>query len=129
MIVVDSSVWINHFRNVPSQQVLTFRKVRPDLIIAGDIIVIEVLRGLRSEQDAVTLQRKFLAYGVTSMINSELAFTGAAYYRALRSLGVTVKKLADLIIATYCIENGHHLLHQDRDFDHFERHLDLKVLR
>jgi predicted nucleic acid-binding protein len=35
----------------------------------------------------------------------------------------------DLIIATYCIERGHVLLHEDRDFDPFERHLGLKVWR
>ncbi len=129
MIVVDSSVWINHFRDIPSEEVLSLRQIEPDSIIAGDLIVLEVLRGLDSEEDAVTLQRKFGAYGVTPMLDPKLAFIGAAYYHALRSRGVTVKRLADLIIATYCIELGHYLLHQDRDFNHFERHLGLRVIR
>jgi predicted nucleic acid-binding protein len=129
MIVVDSSVWINHFRDTQSRQVLTLREIEPDSIIAGDLIILEVLRGLRTEEDAVTLQRKFDSYGVTPMLDPRLAFIGAAYYRALRSRGVTVKRLADLIIATYCIELGHHLLHQDRDFDAFETHLGLRIVK
>jgi len=40
---------------------------------------------------------------------------------------VTIRKTADLIIATYCIERGHTLLHDDRDFDPIEEHLGLRV--
>ena len=128
MIVVDSSVWIGHFKDIESEQVLTLRRTPADSIVAGDIIVLEVLRGFSSEEQAVRFQRKFDAYGITSMLDPRLAVIGAAYYRALRRRGVTIRTVADLIIATFCIENGHHLLHQDRDFDHFERHLGLRVL-
>lgn len=51
----------------------------------------------------------------------------AARYRALRALGVTIAKTADLIIASFCIAHGHSLLHRDRDFDAFERHCGLRV--
>ena len=129
MIVVDSSVWINHFRDVTSRAVATLRTIEPDVILAGDVIVLEILRGIRSERDAIEVQQAFLAYGITSMLDGELAVTAARHYRALRARGITNAKLADLIIATFCIERGHHLMHEDRDFDHFERHLDLKVWR
>lgn len=43
----------------------------------------------------------------------------AAHYRTLRAGGITVRKTIDVIIATYCIEHGHQLLHDDRDFEHF----------
>jgi predicted nucleic acid-binding protein len=43
--------------------------------------------------------------------------------------GVTVRGTVDAIIATFCIERGHVLLHSDRDFDGFELHLGLIVLR
>lgn len=129
MIVVDSSVWIHHFRDLYSPQVSLFRQIAPNSIVAGDVIVLEVLRGLDSERAAVALQRKFDAYGVISMLDAELAATGAAYYRSLRRRGITIRKLADLIIATFCIERRHQLLHQDRDFDHFERHLGLRIAR
>jgi predicted nucleic acid-binding protein len=41
---------------------------------------------------------------------------------------MTVRKTVDTLIATFCIENSHQLLHQDRDFSHFEKHLGLRVL-
>ncbi|MEO7221160.1 MAG: PIN domain-containing protein [Devosia sp.] len=129
MIVVDSSVWIAHLRDEVSTQVTTLRAIRPTLIVMGDVILLEVLRGLGSEREAEVLGRKFAAYGVVSMLDHDLAAIGAANYRALRRLGVTVRTVPDIIIATYCIEHGQELLHQDRDFDHFERHLGLHVVR
>ena len=129
MIVVDSSVWIHHLRDLQSPQVSLFREIEPASIVAGDVIVLEVLRGLDSEREATALQRKFGVYGIVPMLDAELAISGAAHYRALRRRGITVRSPIDIIIATYCIERGHHLLHQDRDFDHFERHLGLDVVR
>lgn len=128
MIVVDSSVWIDHFRDNQTKEVDRFRTLRPDSIVVGDIIVLELLRGLDREEEALELQRKFDAYGVVSMIGPRIAYISAAYYRALRRRGITTRTLADLAIATYCIENGHHLLHSDRDFEPFERYLGLRVL-
>ncbi|OEO30948.1 hypothetical protein VW23_018685 [Devosia insulae DS-56] len=129
MIVVDSSVWIDHFRDLHTEEVVRFRALAPHAILVGDIIVLELLRGIDSEKDAVQLQRKFDAYGIASMLNPRLAYIAAAYYRSLRRRGITIRTLADLAIATYCIENGHHLLHGDRDFEPFERYLGLRVLR
>ena len=129
MIVVDSSVWIDHFKGRQSEEVVRFRALAPHTILLGDVIVLELLRGIDSEKEVVELQRKFDAYGVESMLGPSLAYIGAAYYRALRRRGVTIRTLADLAIATYCIENHHHLLHSDRDFEPFERYLGLLVLR
>jgi predicted nucleic acid-binding protein len=129
VIVVDSSVWIDHFRDIPTEEVVRFRALAPHLIVVGDIIVLELLRGLSSEKKALELQRKFDAYGVEPMLNPRLAFIGAAHYRGLRRRGITIRTLADLAIATYCIENQYQLLHNDRDFEPFERHLGLRVLR
>ena len=37
-------------------------------------------------------------------------------------------KTIDSLIATYCIENNVPLLHNDSDFDGYERHLGLQVI-
>ena len=128
MIVVDSSVWIDHFRDNRTKEVDRFRALSYDLILVGDVIVLELLRGLDREEEAVKLQRKFEVYGIVSMLDPRLAYAGAAHYRALRRRGITIRTLGDLMIATYCIENHHHLLHSDRDFEPFERYLGLHVL-
>jgi predicted nucleic acid-binding protein len=44
---------------------------------------------------------------------------------AVAQSGVTVRKTADVIIASFCIDNGHSLLFSDRDFLPFARHLGL----
>ncbi|CBL46148.1 PilT-like protein, N-terminal fragment [gamma proteobacterium HdN1] len=41
--------------------------------------------------------------------------------------GLTVRKTIDCLIATYCIESKISLLHSDRDFDAFAKHLGLKL--
>jgi hypothetical protein len=46
----------------------------------------------------------------------------------LRRLGVTVRKTIDAAIATRCIESRYDLLHNDRDFDPFAKHLGLRVV-
>lgn len=129
VIVVDSSVWIDHFRGIRTPEVDRFRALDPGTILVGDVIVLELLRGLDREEQAVKLQRQFEAYGIEAMLDPQLACTAAAHYRALRRRGITIRTLADLVIATYCIENRHHLLHSDRDFEPFELYLGLRVLR
>jgi predicted nucleic acid-binding protein len=63
------------------------------------------------------------------MVGVPNALAAAANYRALRRKGVTVRGTIDCLIATFCIENSLPLLHNDRDFDPFEEHLGLQVVR
>ena len=55
-------------------------------------------------------------------------YKAAKNFRALRRLGVTVRKTIDTVIATRCIESGYELLHNDRDFDPFAKHLGMRVV-
>jgi predicted nucleic acid-binding protein len=57
-----------------------------------------------------------------------LAVASAQNYRSLRSRGHTIRKTVDCLIATFCLLEGHSLLHRDRDFDLFEIHLGLRVI-
>jgi predicted nucleic acid-binding protein len=45
-----------------------------------------------------------------------------------RSRGHTVRKTIACLIATFCLTEGHSLLHRDPDFDPFERYLSLQVV-
>ncbi len=56
-----------------------------------------------------------------------VAIVTAQNYRTLRARGVTVRKTIGALISTYCINRGHVLFHSTRDFEGFERHLDLRV--
>lgn len=128
MIVADSSVWIDNIRRNDTRQVRILLASATLDIVAGDIVVLEVLRGVRSEREALIQEERFRRYGITPMLDPKIAVLAATNFRRLRSLGVTIRSSVDLVVATYCLAHGHQLLHDDRDFDHFERHLGLKVL-
>ncbi len=54
MIVADSSVWIDNIRQRDTPQVRLLRASEQNDVIAGDIVVLEVLRGVRSEREAAS---------------------------------------------------------------------------
>jgi predicted nucleic acid-binding protein len=65
---------------------------------------------------------------VVPLLGAALAVAAARNYRRLRELGVTVRKTAELMIGTFCIEHGYGLLHDDRDFGPMAAHLGLRVV-
>ena len=128
MIVVDSSVWIAHLRNDDTATVRKLRTLQePDQILIGDLILLEVLQGARSERHAAFIERQLRQFATASMLSPALAPRIARNYRHLRDRGVTLRKTIDMIIATFCIEGGHRLLHADRDFDPMVAHLGLRT--
>lgn len=127
MIVVDSSVWIDNLHDHDTEQVRCLSAIDHPDILVGDIILLEVLRGARSERDAQRIERNMRQYRIVQILDDQLAGIAAANFRRLRSLGITIRKSADLIIGTYCIEHGHALLHDDRDFAPMVEHLGLKL--
>lgn len=123
MIVVDSSVWIDYFNGVGNSQTEALDSMLGrEPVAAGDLIVMEVLQGFRSDPDFDAAKGLFQSLIVFEMLNESLAIKSAQNYRALRRLGLTVHKSADTIIATFCIESGHSLLFSDRDFEPFVEH-------
>ena len=129
MLVVDTSVWIDYFNAVKNPQtdfLDTILDTTPILI--GDLILAELLQGFRHDPDFDKVRRALGQFMQDSMVNPALAVQSARNYRFLRQKGVTVRKTIDSLIATYCIENDHQLLHNDSDFDGYEEHLGLRVM-
>jgi predicted nucleic acid-binding protein len=96
--------------------------------LVGDLILCEVLQGLRTEAQATLVERSLEPFEAVSLIDPMLAVKAAANYRFLRRQGVAVRKTIDLVIGTFCIERGHALLHDDRDFEPMERFLGLQTV-
>lgn len=129
MLVVDSSVWIDYFNgsaNVQTDYLDDILDKTPILI--GDLILAEVLQGFRQDADFEKARRVMGEFIQVNMVSPLLALQSARNYRLLRQKGVTVRKTIDSLIATYCIENDLDLLHNDSDFDGYEKHLDLRVV-
>lgn len=127
MKIVDSSVWIDYFNGVESPETNKLDAllgVEP--LAIGDLILTEVLQGLRQDAEYKSAKKLLTSLSVYGMLGAELAIKCADNFRALRKQGVTVRKTADVIIATFCIESGCSLLFSDKDFVPFVKHLGLR---
>jgi len=128
VILVDTTVWVDYFNNVVNPHTAWLeRHAYIERIGITDLILCEILQGARDDARFGKIRRYLASLPVLSG-SRELSIAAAGNYRSLRDRGITVRKLADTLIATTCIENGHSLLHHDRDFDGFEKHLGLKVI-
>jgi hypothetical protein len=119
-------VWIDYFNGTDSA--ITDRLDRvlaEELVGIGDLILTEVMQGFRSERDADTALAALRALTIFPMLGTERAVQAAASYRRLRRQGITIRKTADVVIASYCIAERHRLLFADRDFQPFVDRLGL----
>ena len=130
MLMVDTSVWLDFFadRDTPEVQILD-RAIDREPIGLGDLTLCEVLQGIRSDRQFRRVRDELGGLGVVPVVDTDIALKAAENYRSLRRRGITIRKTIDTLIATFCIEKGHVLLHNDRDFDPFEEHLGLRVAR
>ncbi len=130
MIVVDSSVWIDYLNGKENNKTkLLDSSLDNELICIGDIILLEVLQGIKSDSEFNAVKTAFNIFPYFDMVGKTIAYKAAENYRYLRRKGVTVRKSVDMIIGTYCLENGIALLHNDKDFDLMEKHLGLKTVK
>ena len=129
MILVDTSVWIDYFRGsiTPQTEILDGLLDREPLAI-GDLILTEVLRGFWSERDFNQAQKLLASLITVELGGQKIAIQAARNFRTLQRLGITIRKTVDTVIATRCIASGYDLLHNDRDFDPFAKHLGLRVV-
>ena len=129
MILVDSSVWIAWFGKTPTRHTEVLdRLLESEQVAVGDLMLVEVLRGCASEADAARTRRALATRTIVRVADETIAVEAARNYRLLRSRGITVRSTIDTLIATRCIVDGLRLLHADRDYLPFERHLGLQAV-
>ena len=129
MIIIDTTVWIDYFRGAhsPHADWLEANLVSERLGLT-DLILCEVLQGITvpAEFDAVLMElSRFMVFATGGI---QVAVAAVRNYRQLRTEGRTVRGTVDLLIATFCLLEGHALLHNDRNYDSFETLLGLKVV-
>lgn len=126
MIIVDSSVWIDYFCGSDTPQAERLDSVLGIKPVAiGDLILTEVLQGFRHDKDYKIARKAFEDVTIFDMLGTQIAIKSAENFRALRKKGITVRKTADVIIATFCIEKKLPLLFSDKDFRPFVKYLGL----
>ena len=129
MLFIDSTVWVDYFNGRISPQTDHLDNALFSIpVLVGDLILAEVLQGFRHDSDFEKARLAFGKFKIVRMVTPELAVQSARNYRTLRKKGITVRKTIDSLIATYCIENDHELLHNDSDFNPYEQFLGLRVI-
>ena len=130
MVIVDSSVWIDYVRAHENEYTFWLKqRIGQSEIGLTDMILLEVLQGTRNDKTFQQVQNQLTQFSIFNTGGQELAVKAAENYRFLRKRGHTIRKQIDCLIATFCIVAGFPLLHQDGDFEPFEEHLGLQVVR
>jgi predicted nucleic acid-binding protein len=119
MITVDSSVWIDYLKGSQTSQTSQLDAMLGDSsldVVMLDVVLIEVLRGIRSDHEYKNTQEALTALPIHQAGGEEVATRAAQIYRKLRRDGQTVRSSIDLLVASWCLHSDTDLLHNDRDF-------------
>lgn len=130
MLVVDSSVWIDHFRgidNAPSLALAETLAAGEGKLLMPDLILFEILRGFSLERDVREARRALAELPVAEIGGQANALRAAEHYRSLRRWGRTIRSSVDMLLASWCIEHDHLLLQRDRDFEPYAQHFGLRL--
>lgn len=127
VILVDSSVWIDYFSGNGSREAEFLDETLGNRAVAiGDLIFTEVLQGFRQDRDYKTAKSLLEELTIFELLGRAMAVKSAENFRKLRKKGITIRKTADVIIASFCIEHKLPLLFSDKDFRPFVEHLGLR---
>ena len=129
MLIIDTTVWVDFLRGVHNKETdYLDQEIGRQRLGLTDLILCEILQGLRDEASFARVRLELRKFELFETGGAELAVETARNFRRLRQHGHTVRKTIDCLIATFCLVHGHSLLHRDRDFDPFERLLNLAVI-
>jgi predicted nucleic acid-binding protein len=131
LIVIDTSVWIDVFRGLESRAANRCVELIEDgaPVALTDIILTEILKGLRSAREARLVETQMRAFAILRLESLDDFALAAELYRTARRAGVTISSTIDCLIAAPCVRTGASLLHADRDFDRLAGCTPLKIFR
>ena len=98
-------VWIAHLRGAWTPAAAKLEAaLNHELILVGDLILLEVLQGARGEAHAARIERGLRRFDAVPLLDADLAPRAARNYRKLRDVGITIRKTNDIAsnIAVHC---------------------------
>ena len=119
MILVDTSVWIDFFRGDSGAASTALAQCLGDASVEvgmADLVLFEVMRGFRDSRAMREAQALLCSLPQVELGGTDNALQAATRYRQLRAKGRTVRSPIDVLLASYCMNHGHVLLHRDADF-------------
>jgi predicted nucleic acid-binding protein len=128
MVLVDTCVLIDIINTQQTPETVALDRFLKDqtTVFIGDLILMELLQGARTEADAAAILESMAEFQIVQIAGSDCAIRAAFYFRSLRRRGITIRKTIDCLIAARCILDNLVLLSSDRDFAPFETHFGLQ---
>jgi predicted nucleic acid-binding protein len=129
MLLIDTSVWINVFRDRSGQ----VRQQLDALIANREVLLtrftqLELLQGSLNDREWTLLSTYLEAQDYVELTSHSWLADARIYYD-LRRQGLTVRSPIDCCIAQAAIENDLLLIHNDRDFETIAQVRSLQNLR
>lgn len=130
MTVVDTTVWIDFFRDQPTWQVehLIDLIERDEAVLLTDVVLTEILQGLSSDRQAARVEERLSSFEVLRLEELDDFRRAAFLYRQARSRGFTIRRTLDCLIAAVCVREAIPLLHADADFGQLGECTELQVV-
>jgi predicted nucleic acid-binding protein len=131
LILIDTSAFIEFLNHTGSHfdREIEMLISNDDDISVADIILTEILQGIKNDNEYNEIKRTLLSFPMYSLKDIYSYITAADIYRKCRKGGITIRTTVDLLIAQIAIENNLVLLHNDKDFDAIAQVSDLKIYR
>ncbi len=126
--LVDTTVWVKFLRGEDKK----LREKLSALVLhnrayTSEIIIMEILRGARSDREYRMLYDDFRALPYLP-VNTDVWETAWKTAYKLRKKGLTIP-LADVIIVSTALHYNCVLMHSDKHFDPAARHLKLRTIK
>ena len=115
MIIVDTSVWIEFFRNAESELTLHLKDLlRRRIVVMVGVVLAEILQGIKQKKEENLVKKHFqkLPY---EEISREIWAKSGHLSASLRRKGITIP-LTDLIIAAIALSKGYEVFTIDPHF-------------
>ena len=126
MILIDTSVWIEIFRDKTGNIVKALQKtIDAKNYVLSRFNQLELLQGARDQKEWELLA-DYLSTQYYLEASQDTWPEAARIYFELRRKGFTINSPVDCCIAQIALEHGAFLLHRDKDFEKISRIRSLK---
>lgn len=129
MVIVDTSVWIDFFREAPTSKVNCLEQLLNDEIdvFTTGIILQELLNGIKHKGQRSAIKDAMMRY-VLIMPSLNTHIQAAEIFDGCRKKGITIRSPIDCLIAALALEYDLPILENYRDFLSISKIFPLRII-
>ncbi len=122
--LIDTTIWVLYFRGEKELEDKIKSLILEERAITTEIVILEVLRGAKSQKEYNQLYADFTALPILRLNNIIWEKSYKVGFK-LRKMGINVP-LADILIATIASHYNCSLLHRDKHFPLMKEVIDIR---